>query len=65
MAKREMPFHPLAQIASIGHPLDNFRSKWWDELTGADAPHMDFVIAVCNQAAAEVCRFPTNLEEWS
>ena len=51
--------HPLAleQIASVGYPLDNLRSKSWDEFAGADAPHMDFVITVCDKAAGEVCPF--------
>ena len=51
--------HPLAleQIAAIGHPLDNLRSKSWNEFAGADAPHMDFVITVCGRAAGEVCPF--------
>lgn len=51
--------HPLAleQIAAIGHPLDNLRSKSWNEFASADAPHMDFVITVCDKAAGEVCPF--------
>lgn len=51
--------HPLAleQIASIGHTLDKLRSKSWDEFAHAEAPHMDFVITVCDKAAGEVCPF--------
>jgi arsenate reductase len=49
--------HPLAaaQALSIGYPADRLRSKSWDEFAGREAPPMDFVITVCDNAAAEVC----------
>ena len=53
----EVNHFALEQIEAIGYPLDNLRSKSWNEFAGADAPHMDFVITVCDKAAGEVCPF--------
>lgn len=49
--------HPFAveQVKATGYPLDNLRSKSWDEYTAPDAPKMDFIITVCDNAAGEVC----------
>jgi len=45
----------LEKLRSIDYPVDEVRSKSWDEFAGPDAPKMDFIITVCDNAAGEVC----------
>jgi len=45
-----------AEIAlSLGYPAEKMRSKSWDEFAAADAPVMDIIITVCDNAAGEAC----------
>ncbi|WP_447919776.1 arsenate reductase ArsC [Achromobacter aegrifaciens] len=49
--------HPLALATLQSYSLPNvgYRSKSWDEFATPDAPKMDFIITVCDNAAGEVC----------
>ena len=49
--------HPLTLelLRALDLPTEGLRSKSWDVFARADAPVMDFVFTVCDQAAGEVC----------
>jgi arsenate reductase len=49
--------HPAAisLLKELDYDTGEFRSKSWDEFSGPDAPALDFVFTVCDNAAGEVC----------
>lgn len=47
--------YAIEQIASTGYPVENLRSKSWDEFAAPNAPQMDFIFTVCDNAAGESC----------
>jgi protein-tyrosine-phosphatase len=55
--------HPKGQVhpytidllRKLNYDVSGLRSKSWVEFSGADAPQLDFVFTVCDDAAAEAC----------
>lgn len=53
----------LEALHNAGVDVSQFRSKSWDEFTGADAPPLSIVITVCDSAATEMCPIFTGQSE--
>lgn len=49
--------HPVALelLQQMEFPTVDLRSKSWDEFAGPDAPRLDFIFTVCDNAAGELC----------
>jgi protein-tyrosine-phosphatase len=49
--------NPIAQDLAIEMGMDStkLKSKSWDVFGEANAPKMDFIVTVCDNAAGEVC----------
>jgi arsenate reductase len=55
--KGEVNATTLQVLSEAGIPTVGLRSKSWDEFAVSDAPKMDFVFTVCDNAAGETCPF--------
>jgi arsenate reductase len=53
--KGEVNPHTLHLLQRFNYKTDEFRSKDWGEFAAPDAPALDFVFTVCDNAAGEVC----------
>ncbi|MBI1209685.1 MAG: arsenate reductase ArsC [Azospirillum sp.] len=49
--------HPVALdvLRRLNYKTEGLRSKSWEEFATPEAPALDFVFTVCDQAAGEVC----------
>ena len=42
-------------LGQFGYPLEDLKPESWDDFAGPDAPPLDFVFTLCDDAAGEVC----------
>lgn len=45
----------LEELRVLGYETTSLRSKGWEEFAAADAPKLDFVFTVCDNARGETC----------
>jgi protein-tyrosine-phosphatase len=55
--KGEVNPHAITLLQHLGLPTEGLHSKSWDEYAAPEAPRMDFVFTVCDNAAGEACPF--------
>lgn len=58
MPKGQVNPHALRLLAKLDYPTEDLRSKAWDEFSRdlhPEAPQLDFVFTVCDNAAGEAC----------
>jgi protein-tyrosine-phosphatase len=53
--KGEVNPSTIRLLQSLHYKTGDLRSKSWDAFAAPDAPKLDFVFTVCDDAAAEVC----------
>ena len=53
--KRDINPFALKVLRAANYPAENMRSKSWLEFAKPNAPVMDFVFTVCDNAAGETC----------
>jgi protein-tyrosine-phosphatase len=49
--------HAVDMLSKLGYDVGSVRSKSWNEFSRSDAPQMDFVFTVCDDAANETCPY--------
>lgn len=47
--------YALNLLRKLNYDVSGLRSKSWEEFSGPEAPKLDFVFTVCDNAAKEVC----------
>ena len=55
LPKDDVNPYAIRVLDNFGYPVQGLRSKSWDEFERENAPTMDFVVTVCDNAAGEVC----------
>ena len=53
-ARSPMP-EVINKLEALGHDVSDLQCKSWNEFTGANAPQMDFVIALCDTLQGQDC----------